>query len=129
ALRILFTNLGNIEITLPNSISLYLEHNLEIGRHLNAALKTAGNQGFEKVLDRFVQELAQAAVSAATVQFKPEGAKFGTGETKQVELEIQLPEDLKKNRVYRGTMKFKNARLVLEVECTGAPNVSPRRQK
>jgi hypothetical protein len=129
SLRILFTNLGNGEVTLPNSIGLHLDHNLEIGRHLDTALKAAGNQGFEKSLDRFVQELAEAAVSAATVRFKPDGAKLRAGETKEVELEIQFPEDLKHHSVYKSTMKFKNARLGLEVECTKAPDVTPRRQK
>lgn len=129
ALQILFTNLGNIDVTVPKSVPLDLEHNLEIGRHLNTALKAAGKEGFEKFLDRLVQELAEAAISPATVQFKPEGARLRAGETSEIDLEIRLPEDLKKNRVYRGTMKFKNARLTLEVECAGAPVVPPGRQK
>jgi hypothetical protein len=129
ALRVLFTNLGNTDITLPSSLSLYLEDKLEIGRYLNAALKTASKQGYEKFLDRFVEEMAEAAVGTATVHFKTHGAKFRSGENRQVELQIQLPEDLKKNRVYKGLMKFKNARVVLEVECTESPDVSQRRKK
>jgi len=128
-LRILFTNLGNTEVTLPKSVSLHLEHNLEINRHLDTALKATGQQGFQKFLDRLVQELAEAAVSAATVQFKPEGTRFHSSETKEVELEIQFPEDLKRNSIYKSTLKFKNARLVLEVECTTVPAASPRRPK
>jgi hypothetical protein len=129
ALGILFTNLGNIEVTLPNSLSLYLEHNLEISRHLNAALKTAGKQGFNKLLDQFVQELTEAAVSDAVVQFKLEGGKFSAGETREVELQIQLPEDLKRNTMYKGVIKFENAKLVLDIECTGARAVSTTRVK
>jgi hypothetical protein len=129
AVRVLFTNLGNTDITLPDSLPLYLEDKLEIRRYLNAALKIASNQGYEKFLDRFVEELADAAVGTATVQFKTDGAKFRSGENKQVELQVQLPEDLKKNRVYKGLMKFKNARVVLEVECTNWPDMSQRRKK
>ncbi len=129
ALQIFITNLGNIEFTLPSPVSLYLEHDLEIGRHLSAALKAAGTEGFEKFLDRFVRELASGAVGAATVKFKPEGAGLHVGETKPVELQIHLPEDLQDNRVYRGTIKLRNARLVLEVESIVRPKAASRRQK
>jgi hypothetical protein len=129
SLHLLFTNLGNTEVTLPRSVPLHLEHDLEINRHLDTALKAAGQQGFLKFLDRLVQELAEAAVSAATVQFRPEGTRFYSSETKEVELEIQFPKDLKCNSVYKSTLKFRNARLVLEVECTTVPAASPRRPK
>jgi hypothetical protein len=128
-LRILIANLGNGEFALPHSVSLHLEHNLEIERHLNVALKAAGMQGFPKVLDRFLQELAGAAVGAAKVRFKPEGARFLAGESKPVELQIELPEDLQEGRLYKATIRLRNARLVLEMECIGRPKAPPRRQK
>jgi hypothetical protein len=130
ARRILVTNCGNIEFTPPASVSVFVDQNLDFGRHLNTALKEAGNEGYQKFLDRFVRELADDAVSNATVQFKCEKASsIHPGETRQVELQIQLPEDLKMNRVYKGAMKFGNTKLLLEVECTGASDVSPRRHK
>jgi hypothetical protein len=128
ALPVLIANLGNIEFTLPDSVSLHLEHDLEIGRHLDTALTAAGKQGFAKVLDRFVQELADSAVSAATVQFKPGGARVCAGETMQVELEIHFPANLQQRSFYRGMMKFWNARLTLDVECLGQPKATRRRQ-
>ncbi len=133
ALRVLITNLGNIEFNLQNADSIYLDDDQGINRlllnTLNTAIKEAGKQGFGKFLDRFVQEWAEAVVSPATVKSQSEGRVIRPGESKEVKLEIQLPEDLKKNKVYRGRMRFKNAALVLEVECTGAPEISPRRQK
>jgi hypothetical protein len=128
-LRMLITNLGNSEFTAPSPASLHLTHDLDIGRHLNTALRAAGKEGYEKFLDRFVLELAGEAVGDATVQFKPEGAKFRTGETKPVELQIRLPDDLRTSGIYRGTMKLRNARLMLEVKCTGERKASPRRRK
>ncbi len=129
AVRIFVTNLGNTEYALYGPVSLCLEHDLEIRRHLDSALRAAGKQGFEKFLDRFVQELSEAAVSEASLHFKPEQATIPPGETRAVELEIELPEDLKQNRVYKGTMKFRNAKVVLELDCTGVREGSPRRQK
>jgi hypothetical protein len=129
ALRILITNLGNSEFTVPSPASVHLTHDLDIGRHLNTALRAAGKEGYEKFLDRFVLELAGDAVGDAIVQFKPEGAKFRTGETKPVELQIRLPDDLRTCGIYRGTMKLRNARLMLEVKCTGERKASPRRRK
>jgi hypothetical protein len=129
ALRIAITNLGNIEFTLPNSVPLHLDHKLELIQCLNTALRAAGRQGFEKVLDRFAQELAEGVVGPATVKFKLEDPRIRAGETKQVELEIQLPDEMKSDRGYAGKMRFKNTSLRIEVECKEAPQSSPRRQK
>ena len=128
-LPVLITNLGNIELALPDSVSLHLEHDLEIGRLLDTALIAAGRQGFAKFLDRFVEELAGSAIDPATVQFKPGAVKFRAGETRQVELEIHLPPNLHENRLYRGMMKFWNARLTLDVECLGQPKATRRRPR
>jgi hypothetical protein len=68
-------------------------------------------------------------VSAATVQFKPEGVRFRAGETKPVELQIRLPDDLQTNSVYRGMIKLRNASLVLEVKCIVGSKASPRRRR
>jgi hypothetical protein len=129
ALPVLITNLGNIEFTPPESVSLHLEHELEIGRLLDTALIAAGRQGLTKFLDRFVEELADFAIGPAQVQFKPGAVKFCAGESRQVELEIHLPENLKENRSYRGMLKFWNARLTLDVECLGQPKAMRRRPK
>lgn len=129
ALPVLITNLGNIEFTLPNSVSLHFEHDLEIGQLLDTALMAAGRQGFAKFLDRFVEELADSAIGPATVQFKPGGARVCAGETKQVELEIHFPANLRESILYRGMMKLWNARLTLDVECLGQPKATRRRPR
>jgi hypothetical protein len=129
ALRILITNLGNSEFTVPSPVSLHLKHDLDVERHLNTALRAAGTEGYERFLDRFVLELAGDAVGDAIVQFKPEGAKFRPGETKPVELEIRLPDDLQSSGMYRGIIRLMNARLVLEVKCIGKNKAPPRRRK
>ena len=70
-----------------------------------------------------------AAVGAAKVRFKPEGARFLAGESKPVELQIELPEDLQEGRLYKATIRLRNARLLLEMECIGRSKAPPRRQK
>jgi hypothetical protein len=127
-LTVLIANIGNIELALPDSVSVHLEHDLEIRRHLNTALIVAGRQGFAKFLDRFVEELAGFAIGPATVRFKPAG-KFRAGENRQVELEVHLPPNLHEGRFYRGMMRLWNARLTLDVECLRQPKATRGRPR
>ncbi|HEY2815759.1 MAG TPA: hypothetical protein VGK44_01355 [Casimicrobiaceae bacterium] len=128
-LRTLIANLGNVELALPNSAQLPLEQKLDLGQSLNVALLAAGKQGFNQVLDRFAYALAEGAAGPATVSYGLEESRIRAGESRQVELEIRLPEEMKNGKVYTGRIRFKNALLRIEVECDDGVRMSPRRQK
>ena len=117
-LRLFVANLGNVNSTLQPSDVVYLEERQEFGRSLTASLKDAGKVGYEKFLDRLVSELAATGVSPAAAKISSENLEIQPGETREVKVELRLPAELKRNRVYWGKLSFKNAHLLLEVECT-----------
>lgn len=128
-LRAWITNHGNVNFDLPRSGLIFLEDELEIPRSLTLALKEAGNQGYQKFLDELVKALAENGVKSAPVKIHSEAPVIGPGEAQEVELEVRIPEDMKKNRVYRGSLRFKNTSLSLEVECNGLHEAEPGRKR
>jgi hypothetical protein len=118
-LRIFVTNRGNVTYALRETDIVYLEERKEIRRSLTAALRDAGHTGYEKFLDRFVGELAATGVNPAAAKVRSENANIHPGEVREVKIELRLPDNLKKNRLYAGKLTFKNAQLLLEVECIG----------
>jgi hypothetical protein len=119
-LRVFVTNHGNVPFTLRDTDLIYLEEKNDFCRSWTAAAKEAGKAGYEKFLDRFVSEMAAIGVNPAAVKIRSERSEIHPGEVREVKLELRLPDNVKNNRVYSGTLVFKNVPLRLEVECTGS---------
>jgi hypothetical protein len=119
-LRVFVTNQGNVNCTLRDVDLIYLEEKNDFCRSWTAAVKDSGKAGYEKFLDRFVSEMAAIGVNPAAVKIKSDPPEIHPGEVREVKVELRLPDNLKNNRVYSGTLVFKNVPLRLEVECNGA---------
>lgn len=126
---IFLTNRGNMTYSLGKVALVRLEERERTCRSLATSLTEAGKQGHSKFLDRLVHEMAESEVQPATVKIKVEENEVHPSETKEVELEIQLPQELKKNRTYKGRLALKSARLVLEIECTDGSKPTNRRSE
>ena len=115
------TNEGNVPFSTRRAAFAPLQALNMLHRSLAIALNEEGDKGYEKVLDRLASELADAEVQPAKVKINIQDQEILPGETKPVELTIQLPADLKRKRVYTSRIKFRNARLAVEVDINDTP--------
>ncbi len=115
---IVIINEGNMELTLPTTQSVDLDDNRGVIPMVKVVVREVGKDGFNKCLDRFVQDWAKELVEPAVVRIGPRHRPIRPGETSEVELAIELPMSLKKGRDYKGRIRFKNASLSLKIECS-----------
>jgi hypothetical protein len=79
-------------------------------------LNETGQEGHKEFLDRFVSELAAREAQPAKVKIDIQDQEILPGETKAVELTIQLPPDLKSKRIYASRISFRDVNLAVVVD-------------
>jgi hypothetical protein len=118
---VVVTNQGNVPETLREIALVFLEERNWLGRSAVFAMReTTAEDGHQAYLDRFLHELKDSLARPARVNLRSEIAELQPGETREIELDITLPTELMKGRMYFGSTKFMSSRLIFKVECTGA---------
>lgn len=127
---LLITNRGNVMHTVPPLALLHLEERDWFGRSLVYALRQMEEgEGHQAYLDRLLHEIRATDQRPARVTFHAEPPEIHPGETREVRLEIKLPEKLIKGRTYVQAIAFMSTELLFEVECNGAPQSTKRRPR
>lgn len=127
---LLITNHGNVTHTVPPLALVHLEERDWVGRSLVYALRQMEEgEGHHAYLDRLVREMRATDQRPARVTFHAEPPEIHPGETREIRLEIALPETLIKGRTYVRVLPFMSTELLFEVECNGAPQSSKRRPR
>ncbi|HXM50871.1 MAG TPA: hypothetical protein VN956_23715 [Pyrinomonadaceae bacterium] len=116
---IYITNEGNVPFSTRKAAFAPLQALDMLHESLAIALNEAGHAGHAKFLDRFVERLADNEVQPAKVKIDLKEENIAPGETKCVEITIQLPADIKRKRTYTSTISFGNETLSVEVEVNG----------
>jgi hypothetical protein len=126
--QIVVSNRGNVTETLRELALVFLEERNWVNRSLVYALRETGEgEGHQQYLDRVVKELRGTLARPARITVRGEVTTLAPGETAQLELQITLPRELVKGRVYIGSTPFMSGKLAFEIECNGAVN-SPKRR-
>jgi hypothetical protein len=118
---VVVTNRGNVGETLRELALVFLEERAWVGRSLVYALRETGaDEGVQGYLDRVTRELRATIARPARVTLRGEVPELPPGATREIGLEITLPNELIKGRTYGGSTRFMSGTLVFEVECNGA---------
>lgn len=127
---ILIANEGNIAETMRDIALVFLEERNWVGRSLVHALReTEAKEGHQVYLDRLTREMRATLVRPARVTCRSDFSELRPGETREIELETELPAELIKGRTYFGQTPFMSGELFFEVECNGAQNSTKRRPR
>lgn len=117
---VLLTNRGNMPYTLHRAAFAPLQDKDGTHRNIFLSLRHAtAEPDYEAVLNDFVKRMQDTEVEPARIGILSDGRSLLPGETRDFEIEISLPEDLKRNRRYSGKATFENARLLLDIEVLG----------
>lgn len=124
------TNQGNVSETIRDVALVFLEEHDWVGRSAVFALRdTTEEDGHEAYLDRVVRELKATLVRPARIAVRAGESDLEPGETREIELDITLPDQLMKGRSYFGSTRFMSSKLIFKVECTaGAHSTTGRSQ-
>ncbi len=109
---------------------VFLEERNWIGRSLVFALReTKEEEGHQACLDRVLHELKISLARPARVMVRTEFSELHPGETRELDVEITLPAELVKGRMYFGSTNFMGGKLNFKVECNGPQNSTKRRPR
>jgi hypothetical protein len=122
------TNDGNVTETMRDLALVFLEERNWVGRSLVQALRdTKADEGHQTFLDRLLRELRVTMARPTRVNIRGGASELRPGETREIEIETELPDELIKGRTYFGQTPFMSGELFFEVECNGAKNSAKRR--
>jgi hypothetical protein len=113
------TNRGNMPWNFPRAALAPLEERDAIHPNIFLSLTKTAEPTFEGVLNDFVKRMRMSEVEPAKVKILSETDVLPPGETQELQLEISLPANVKKNRRYGGVVHFDNAALRLDIEVLG----------
>jgi hypothetical protein len=123
-------NRGNLTETVPELALVFLEERNWVGRSLVQALQETGDdERHQEYLDRVLHELKATVSRPARVTVKSGAGELRPGETRELKLEVALPSELIKGRIYFGSTRFMSAKLVFEVVCNGTTSSTKRRPR
>lgn len=126
-------NQGNVSHTLHSIGMIWLEEQNWVGRTFVYALREAAEkaEGHQAFLDQALEQFKKSMVHTVRVSLSYDDANFNPGDTRQVTLDLTLPDSLKKGRTYFGFIKLMGKRLWIEVRCSrsGKSSKDPRREK
>jgi hypothetical protein len=127
---VVISNEGNVTET-PRELALvYLEEHEWLGRaQVFAMRETQKGEGMMAYLDRLIAELKDSMPREARVVIRTAISELDPGETREVELEIRLPDDLRSGRTYHGFAKFMSSELKFKLECNGTSHSAKRRPR
>jgi hypothetical protein len=104
--EILFSNKGNISLTIPTIKHNTLTDMDLICRNLSLAVRTNGEEGIEKTLDAFTKGLKKDLTDWVDISIKEAGQIVEPGQTILLHLGITLPKDVNKNYHYTGEIRM-----------------------
>ena len=104
--EILFSNKGNIALTVPAIKHNTLTDMDLICRNLSLAVRTNGDEGIEKTLDAFTKGLKKDITDWVDISIKEAGQVVEPGQTILLHLSITLPGDINKNYHYTGEIRM-----------------------
>jgi hypothetical protein len=125
---VVVSNRGNVPQYVPEAKRVFIEERAWGGRAAVFALREASAaEGHQEFLDRLLQEFRASLVDPVEVRVGAEISELAPGETAQLGLEIKLPRELVKHRVYYGSTRFAGGSLSLRVVCLN--DAPPRRRQ
>jgi hypothetical protein len=104
--EILFTNKGNITVTIPNIKHNTLTDRDLICRNLSLAIRTSGEEGIEKTMDAFTRGLKKDIADWVDISIEEAGQLVPPGETIVLHLTVILPEAINPNFHYEGEIRM-----------------------
>jgi hypothetical protein len=104
--EILFSNKGNIALTIPTIKHNTLTDMDLICRNLSLAVRTNGDEGIEKTLDAFTKGLKKDITDWVDISIAEAGQVVEPGQTILLHLNIILPADVNKNYHYTGEIRI-----------------------
>ena len=104
--EILFSNKGNIALTIPAVKHNTLTDMDLICRNLSQAVRANGDEGIEKTLDAFTKGLKKDITDWVDISIKEAGQIVEPGQTILLHLSITLPKDVNKNYHYTGDIRM-----------------------
>ncbi|MEO8414211.1 MAG: hypothetical protein ABI472_11160 [Ginsengibacter sp.] len=104
--EILFSNKGNIALTVPTIKHNTLTDMDLICRNLSQAVRISGDEGIEKTLDTFAKGLKKDITDWVDISIKEAGQVVEPGQTISLHLTITLPKDVNKNYHYTGDIRM-----------------------
>jgi hypothetical protein len=110
------TNRGNMSWSLPRAAFAPLSERDGLHRNAFLALKNAPEASAQSVADEFVKRMQETEVEPARIEIRSGVESLSPGATEEVEIEITLPDNLKKNRLYDGSISFERSHLRLDIE-------------
>lgn len=104
--EILFTNKGNIALTIPTIKHNTLTDMDLICRNLSLAVRSNGDDGIEKTLNAFTKGLKKDITDWVDVSIQEAGQVVEPGKTILLHLAITLPTNINKNFHYSGDIRM-----------------------
>ena len=104
--EILFSNKGNIALTIPTIKHNTLTDMDLICRNLSLAVRASGDEGIEKTLDAFTRGLKKDITDWVDISITEAGQVVEPGQTILLHVNITLPADVNKNYHYQGDIRI-----------------------
>jgi len=126
---IVFTNLGNVPATIPKFALISVGEPAAPLTLFHVAVSQKGGEGHQAVLDQYAGLLSKSEVSPVQAVLRDLGGQaLAPGETRQSEIQFDLPKNLTRNRVYEGEFNIDTAvcSFRLQVENGGTDGGSPK---
>jgi hypothetical protein len=126
---IVFTNLGNVPATIPKFTLISAGEPAAPLTLFHVAVSQKGGEGHQAVLDHYAGLLSKSEASPVqAVLGELGGQTLAPGETRQGEIQFELPKNVTRNRVYEGDFSIDTAicSFRLQVENGGTDAASPR---
>lgn len=119
--RLTIRNLGNVPIELGDVGMIWFREHAWIGRTLVYSLRELeADETFEQFSTRVLHNFQRDMVAPARVVLEPKNIDaLAPGQVIQRTLKLKLPAGIKKGRSYLGFIKINEARIWLEIFCTG----------
>jgi hypothetical protein len=133
---VVLTNLGNVAFEVPK-LALVALGAVQAFTHLfHVAMAKKGGEGHHAALDNFAQLLNASEVDAPKAWFGESGAAtLAPGARLETQIRFELPANLARHRLYRGTFPVGRTLCSVEIEVASAaapptdgPAVKSRRQ-
>jgi hypothetical protein len=133
---VVLTNLGNVAFDVPKLALVALGEAQAFTHLFHVAMAKKGGEGHQAALDNFAQLLSASEVDAPKAWFGDGAAcTLAPGDRLETEIRFELPANLARHRLYRGTFALGRTLCSVEIEVataaappTDGPAAKSRRQ-
>ena len=126
---IVLTNLGNVPVVIPKFALISVGEPAAPLTLFHVAVSQKGGEGHQAVLDQYAGLLSKSEASPVQAVLRELGGQtLAPGETRQGDIQFELPKNLTRNRVYEGEFNIDTAVcfLRLQVENGATDTASPK---